>query len=305
MLDRSKRWGQWRRTRPSILAMGGILLGATVSGISRVSAGEREHGHDEHEHEEHEHEEHEREHDRDHDFDFGFDHDHGHDGGHGPACYLRGTHILTPLGEWKIEDLRKGDLVITAGGQAKLIEWIGGRRYNRAPGQSWGAAISPVLVARGALGPDLPHADLFLSQEHCLSFDGGLIRVGDLLNGTSICLDPRSEFTEIEYLHIKLGAHDVIYAEGAAVETLLLNPISVERPLGIRASLCRRTPLRSVLFKRGAWTSRTAAVPPAQRVVAVARPTQSVRQDSRSFVGPRRCDCRLRQLKIRSDWPVG
>jgi hypothetical protein len=195
-----------------------------------VSAREREHER-EHEHGDEHDREHGDEHDRGHDFDLGFDHDRGHDfDGHGgPACYLKGTHILTPLGERKIEDLRKGDLVITLGGQAKPVEWIGGRRYERRPGQSWGAAIRPVRVGRGALGPDVPHADLYLSQEHCLSFDGGLIRVADLLNGTSICPDPRSEITEIEYLHIRLGAHDVIYAEGAAAETLWLNPISVER----------------------------------------------------------------------------
>jgi len=224
MLDRSEGRNEWRRTRRSILAMSGILLGTTVSGINGVSAGE-------HEREADLEREHGDEHDRGHDFDFGFDHDRGHDfDGHGgPACYLKGTHIPTPLGERKIEDLRKGDLVITLGGQAKPIEWIGGRRYQRRPGQSWGAAIRPVRVGRGALGPDLPPADLFLSQEHCLSFDGGLIRVADLVNATSICRDPRSEFTEIEYLHIRLGAHDVIYAEGAAAETLWLNPISVEK----------------------------------------------------------------------------
>jgi Hint domain len=222
MLDRSEGRNQWRRTRRSILAMSGILLGATVSGINGVSARELEREHER---------EHGDRHDRGHDFDFGFDHDRGcdFDDHGGPACYLKGTHIRTPLGERKIEDLRSGDLVITLGGRAKPIEWIGGRRYERRPGQSWGAAVRPVRVGRDALGPDVPHADLFLSQEHCLSFDGGLIRVADLLNGTSICRDPRSEFTEIEYLHIRLGAHDVIYAEGAAAETLWLNPISVEK----------------------------------------------------------------------------
>jgi Hint domain-containing protein len=74
----------------------------------------------------------------------------------------------------------------------------------------------------------VPHADLFLSQEHRLLLDGGLVRVGDLVNGTSIAIDPCADVMEIEYLHIKLADHHAVYAEGAAAETLLFNPISVK-----------------------------------------------------------------------------
>jgi Hint domain len=199
--------------------MGGVLAGATLSRISRALAKEDdEHGHG------------------DDDFRHGDDfrhrdddggHEHGHEHGHGPACYLKGTRILTPLGERKIEDLRTQDLVITVGGRAKPIEWIGSRRYRCARGRTWEAAVRPVRVARGALARNVPHADLLLSQEHCLLIDGGLIRIGDLVNGRSIAVDPCSELTEIEYLHVKLATHDAIYAEGAAGETLLLNPVSV------------------------------------------------------------------------------
>jgi Hint domain len=196
MSDQSNGLKNWRRTRRNVLAMGGVAAGAMLSCISQASAwGWR-----------------------------GWRHRHHH---HGPPCYLKGTHILTTLGERKIEDLQIGDLVITIDG-AKRIEWIGGRRYRRTPGQGWAAAIRPVRVARGALGQNMPHADLFLSQEHRLLLDGGLIRVGDLVNGTSIAIDARVDVMEIEYLHIKLVSHHAIYAEGAAAETLLFNPISVE-----------------------------------------------------------------------------
>jgi hypothetical protein len=199
MSDQSNALKNWRRTRRNVLAMGGVAAGAMLSCISQASAwGWR-----------------------------GWRHHHHHDHDHGPPCYLKGTHILTTLGERKIEDLQIGDLVITIDG-AKPIEWIGGRRYLRAPGQGWAAAIKPVRVARGALGPNVPHADLLLSQEHRLLLDGGLIRVGDLVNGTTIAIDDCADAMEIAYLHIKLANHHAIYAEGAAAETLLFNPISVE-----------------------------------------------------------------------------
>jgi hypothetical protein len=41
-----------------------------------------------------------------------------------------------------------------------------------------------------------------------------------LINGTTITLYAAEEFDELEFFHIKLETHDVIYAEGAACETL-------------------------------------------------------------------------------------
>jgi hypothetical protein len=61
---------------------------------------------------------------------------------------------------------------------------------------------------------------LFLSQYHCLYLDGILIPVVDLLNNSSITRCSAEDLREIEYFHIKLDRHSVIYAEGAACETL-------------------------------------------------------------------------------------
>jgi hypothetical protein len=41
-----------------------------------------------------------------------------------------------------------------------------------------------------------------------------------LINGTTITRYDASETDELEYFHIKLESHDVIYAEGAPAETL-------------------------------------------------------------------------------------
>jgi hypothetical protein len=143
-----------------------------------------------------------------------------------PPCFLRNTHILTAQGERPVEDLSIGDLVMTVGGQAKPIEWIGRRRHTRAAGEKWATDIVPVRIARGALAEDLPHADLFLSQKHCLLIDGRLIRAGDLVNGMSISFASREDLMEIEYLHIRLSGHDAIFAEGVATETLLFDASS-------------------------------------------------------------------------------
>ena len=142
-------------------------------------------------------------------------------------CYLEGTNIRTIRGERRIEDLRIGDLVITGDSEPKPIEWIGRRRYRRPLDGAWPESIKPVRIVRDAFGPNMPHSDLFLSQEHNLFVDGILIRAVDLLNGTSLVIDPCDAQVWIEYLHIKLATHDVIFAEGLLSETLRFNADSV------------------------------------------------------------------------------
>jgi Hint domain len=137
-----------------------------------------------------------------------------------PVCFLKGTRIWTPDGESGVEDLRVNDLVVTASGEAKPIQWVWGRRFERQSGRKWDQEIVPIRVARSALGPNTPHRDLYLSRYHCLYVDGVLIPAVDLINDSTIARVDDIHLREIEYFHIKLDRHSVIYAEGAACETL-------------------------------------------------------------------------------------
>jgi hypothetical protein len=47
------------------------------------------------------------------------------------------------------------------------------------------------------------------------------VQAENLINDTTITLYEAREHDELEFFHIKLESHDVIYAEGAPVETLL------------------------------------------------------------------------------------
>jgi Hint domain len=138
----------------------------------------------------------------------------------GKPCFLKGTRIRVAGGEKKIEDIRIGDLVVTKSGIAKPVRWVARRRYRKEPGSPWVENIQPVRIARDALGPNTPSSDLFISDTHALHFDGTLIQALDVLNGRTIARYPAKEFDEIEYFHVRLDSHDVIYAEGAECESL-------------------------------------------------------------------------------------
>jgi hypothetical protein len=135
-----------------------------------------------------------------------------------PACYLRGTRILSSRGEIAIENLRIGDAVITMTGVARPVRWIGRRRYSRAQAAA-DPLLMPVRIAAGALADGVPRRDLWVSPEHALFIDDMLIPASALINGASITRE--SALHEVTYLHLEFDSHAVILAEGAAAESFV------------------------------------------------------------------------------------
>lgn len=139
-------------------------------------------------------------------------------GGGGPQCFLRGTSILTDCGEKHVEALRIGDRVVLVGGKTSPIKWVGRQAFEQA-GARWQQGVVPIRVSRQALDAGTPHSDLYLSPGHALFLNGVLIRVKDLVNGTTIApIAPDDDMT-IEYYAVLLATHEAIFAEGAAAET--------------------------------------------------------------------------------------
>jgi len=137
-------------------------------------------------------------------------------------CFLKGTMIRTADGDRRVEELAAGDFLPTAFGGRRPIQWIGRYSYKRGdPSKPWVKDALPVRVTQSALGPDIPHADLYVTRAHALFIDGVLVPAGNLINETTITLHEARELEVLEFFHIKLESHDVIYAEGAPCETLL------------------------------------------------------------------------------------
>lgn len=137
----------------------------------------------------------------------------------GQPCFVRGTHIGTPQGEVLVEDLTIGQPVSTLSGAAQPVKWVGRRAY-AADFVGARPANYPVRIRQGALGGGLPHRDLLVSVNHALYLDGWLIEAGNVANGRSI-EHLRQWSGPIEYFHVELERHDVIFAEGAPTETYL------------------------------------------------------------------------------------
>lgn len=142
------------------------------------------------------------------------------------ACvsFTRGTAITMASGAQRlIEDLEVGDMVLTRDDGPQRIRWIG-HTTARAVGD-----FAPVVIKAGTLNNE---NDLIVSPDHRLfiyqrrdHLGAGrselLVRVRHLVNDETIYYQ-RGGF--VDYFQLLFDAHQIIYAEGIAAETMLIDP---------------------------------------------------------------------------------
>lgn len=134
------------------------------------------------------------------------------------ACFLAGTLIRTPDGETAVENLRIGDRITTLHRGTQPVKWIGRRSYlGRFLASK--QAVLPIRIPRGVLGEGLPVRDLLVSPKHAMFIDGALVPAGSLVDGVAVTRERGLD--RVDYFHIELDAHDIIFAEGAPTETFV------------------------------------------------------------------------------------
>lgn len=140
------------------------------------------------------------------------------------VAFTRGTCITMASGQQRpIEALSVGDLVLTRDDGPQKIRWIG-QSTLRAEG-----AFAPVLIRKGALHNA---NDLIVSPDHRLfiyqrtdALGAGraevLVKVRHLINGSTVV---QQDGGFVDYFQILFDEHQIIFAEGIAAESLLLDP---------------------------------------------------------------------------------
>ena len=141
------------------------------------------------------------------------------------ACvsFTRGTHITLASGrQVPIEDLVPGDAVLTRDHGPQKVRWIG-QQTVRATG-----AMAPICIRAGALNNDndlivSPNHRLFVYQRQDALNTGRaevLIKAKYLLNDDTVT---RTDGGFVDYFQILFDRHEIIYAEGIAAESLMVD----------------------------------------------------------------------------------
>lgn len=144
-------------------------------------------------------------------------------------CFTPGAMILTPSGQRPVEQLGIGDLVSTRDTGAQPIQHI--LRRSLSPAHLAAAPhLKPVVIRKGAFGPRGPARDLRLSPQHRVLIDGPwaellfaerevLAPVVGLLN--EMMIRRAHGVRSVDYIHLVFEDHQIIFANGLAVESLL------------------------------------------------------------------------------------
>ncbi|MCT4559382.1 MAG: Hint domain-containing protein [Pelagimonas sp.] len=135
------------------------------------------------------------------------------------VCFAPGTVIETPTGNRKIETLHPGDLVHTLGSGPQPLIWIGKRhlRFNSDRQNTQ----KPITIRAHAFGQKLPKRDLTLSPQHRLLLATPQGEVLAPVKGL-LAHDRLRQLMgkkSITYISLMTPAHEVIFANGLAVES--------------------------------------------------------------------------------------
>ncbi|MEE2944108.1 MAG: Hint domain-containing protein [Pseudomonadota bacterium] len=150
----------------------------------------------------------------------------------GPPCLTSGTLVQTDHGLKAVEDLEAGAILFGPEGQRLTLRMVLKTSFcARELGEN--SKLLPVRIVAGALGNGLPKRDLLVSRQHRMLLNAPMVK---RMFGHAEVLVPAIRLTDlpgiyvdhsvksVTYYHLVFDQHEIIYAEGAATESLYTGP---------------------------------------------------------------------------------
>jgi hypothetical protein len=142
-------------------------------------------------------------------------------------CFARGTLIECQDGIKRVEELSPGDMVRTKDHGFQPLRWIASRKLGGSD-LAANPHIRPIRIRAGALGENMPRADLVVSPQHRMLISGWrceamfgedelLAPAKAMINDSSITVDHDRD--EVEYFHFMFEQHEIVFANGVESES--------------------------------------------------------------------------------------
>ncbi|MCG6903171.1 MAG: Hint domain-containing protein [Rhodobacter sp.] len=142
-------------------------------------------------------------------------------------CFTPDTRIATPDGPRLVAELCEDDLILTKDDGPQAVRWIGQRRMSGARLYAM-PELRPIRISAGAVGMDVPDADLLVSPQHRMLLKGPmaqtlfntsevLVAAKDLINDRTIAVD--RHVRSVTYVHLLLDRHQIVFANGLESES--------------------------------------------------------------------------------------
>ncbi|MEM1235329.1 MAG: Hint domain-containing protein [Pseudomonadota bacterium] len=211
------------------------------------------------------------------------------------SCFASGCRLSTDRGEIAVEKIVEGDLLLThptknegAVSLQPVVRVF--RRLLTKEALSKNPKLRPVRIKAGALGNGTPKRDMLVSRQHRILVQS---KIAERMFGRHEVLVPAitltsmpgiyvdQEITQVEYFHVLLERHDVIFAEGALTESLFAghNTLRSLSPDAQKELLC----LFPELSKPASAPEAARMLPPVKRCkTLIARHAQNVKPLQRS-----------------------
>ena len=148
------------------------------------------------------------------------------------VCFAAGTLIDTATGPKPVESLQAGDLVATRDHGLQPVRWTGSctvdaDKLARTP------SLIPIKIQQDAIAPGMPHQDLLVSGQHRIlvsspivsrmsGSDEVFVAAKHLLDLPGVSAAPLNG--DVAYHHFLCDAHEIVRANGAWAESLLIAP---------------------------------------------------------------------------------
>ncbi|SLN11725.1 hypothetical protein PSA7680_00157 [Pseudoruegeria aquimaris] len=143
------------------------------------------------------------------------------------VCFTPDALVRTPDGMRPIGGLRRGDQVMTRDNGYQEIRWLHRRRLTQADLRA-NPHLAPIVIERGAMGPDTPFCRTRVSPQHRILVASPM---NEMLFGTEVTLAPAKGLIDgkriwqdhrcrsVEYVHLLFDSHEILEADGLQSES--------------------------------------------------------------------------------------